>query len=88
MGASLLALTKSIYYLVKKGIQRNMTRRDEKRIGAGREKSPSFAKVTNIGEQIIVIYIWKIDGKGYICLEIQASFDNDLYRLRVISHLH
>ena len=33
------------------------------------------------------MYISKIDGKGYICLENQAFFDNDLYRLRVISHL-
>ena len=37
--------------------------------------------------QIIVINIWKIDGKGYICFENQTSFDNDLCRLRVISHL-
>ena len=36
---------------------------------------------------MIVIYISKIDGKRYICLENQAFFDNDLYRLRVISHL-
>ena len=44
--------------------------------------------INNIGEQIIVIYIWKMDGKGYICLENQASFNNDLCRLCVISHLH
>ena len=28
--------------------------------------------MSNIGEQIIVIYIWKINGKGYIYLENQA----------------
>ena len=54
-----------------------MNRRGEKRVGAVRETSPSFAKITRerisyIGEQIIVIYIWKIDGKGYIYLENQA----------------
>ena len=55
-------------YLVKNSIQRNMNRRGEKRVGSGREKSLSF----NIGEQTIVICIWKIDGKGYICLENQT----------------
>ena len=30
----------------KNTIQRNMNRRGEKRVGAGREKSPSFAKIT------------------------------------------
>ena len=44
--------------------------------------------INNIGEQIIVIYIWKFDGKGYACLENQAFFGYDLCRLRVISHLH
>ena len=33
-------------YLVKNRIQRNMNRRGEKRLGAGREKSPSFTKIT------------------------------------------
>ena len=33
-------------YLVKNSIQRNMNRRGEKRVGALREKSPSFAKIT------------------------------------------
>ena len=36
-------------YLVKNSIQqvqRNMNRRGEKRVGAGREKSPSFTKIT------------------------------------------
>ena len=33
-------------YLVKNRIQRNMNRRGEKRVGAGREKSPSFTKIT------------------------------------------
>ena len=28
--------------------------------------------ISNIGEQIIIIYIWKIDGKGYTYLENQA----------------
>ena len=53
-----------------------MNRRGEKRVGAGREKSPSFTKITKemnqlplIGEQIIFIYgksmekvtyVWKI----------------------------
>ena len=54
-----------------------MNRRGEKRVGAVQEKSPSPIKITrerisNIGEQIMVIYIWKIDGKGYIYLEYQA----------------
>ena len=65
-------------YLVKNSIQRNMNGRGEKRVGARREKSPSFTKikfkkwVNNIWVQIIVIYIWKTDGKGHICLENQA----------------
>ena len=65
-------------YLAKNSIQRNMNRRREKRVGSGRGKSLSFTKITseinqfNIGEQIIVICIWKIDGKGYICLENQV----------------
>ena len=33
-------------YLVKNSIQRNMNRRDEKRVGAGRKKSLSFTKIT------------------------------------------
>ena len=33
-------------YLVKNSIQKNMNRRDEKRVGAGREKSLSFTKIT------------------------------------------
>ena len=33
-------------YLAKSSIQRNMNRRGEKRLGAGREKSPSFTKIT------------------------------------------
>ena len=33
-------------YLVKNSIQRNMNRRGEKRVGAGREKLPSFTKIT------------------------------------------
>ena len=42
-----------------------MNRRGEKRVGAVQEKSPSPIKITrerisNIGEQILVIYIWKI----------------------------
>ena len=73
-------------------MQRNMNRRGERCVSSGWEKSSSFAKeqkkcINNIGEQIIVINIWKIDGKGYICFENQTSFDNDLCRLRVISHL-
>ena len=83
-------------YLVKNCIQRNMNRRGEKRVGAVREISPSFAKITrerisNIGEQIIAIYIWKIDGKGYIYLENQAFSSLNLwqwFRLRAISHLY
>ena len=35
-----------LHYLVKNSIQRNMNRRGEKHIGAGREKSPSFTKIT------------------------------------------
>ena len=54
-----------------------MNRRGEKRVGAVGGKSPSPIKITrerisNIGEQIMVIYIWNIDGKGYIYLENQA----------------
>ena len=33
-------------YLVKNSIQRNMKRRGEKRVGAEREKSLSFTKIT------------------------------------------
>ena len=55
-------------YLAKNSIQRNMKRRGEKHVGTRREKSPSITKITrewinNIAEQIIVIYIWKIDGE-------------------------
>ena len=61
-----------------------MNRRGEKRVGAGGgggggKKSLSFTKITreikrmnNIGELIIFICIWKVDGKGYMCLENQA----------------
>ena len=58
--------------------------------GINRLHLPKYQKkwISNIGGQIIVIYIWKIDGNGYICLEKQAFFDNDLCRLRVISHLY
>ena len=34
------------YHLVKNSIQKNMNRRGEKRVGAGREKSLSFTKMT------------------------------------------
>ena len=85
-----------LLYLVKHNIQRNSKRRGGKRICAGREKSPSFTKITrkwisNISEQIIAIYIWKIDGKGYINLENQAFSTLNLrqcFRLRVISHVY
>ena len=33
-------------YLVENSYQRNMKKRGEKRVGAGREKSPSFTKIT------------------------------------------
>ena len=33
-------------YLVKNSIQTNMNRRGEKRVGAERDKSPSFTKIT------------------------------------------
>ena len=33
-------------YLVKNSIQRNVNRSGERRVGAGREKSPSFTKIT------------------------------------------
>ena len=64
-------------YLVKKSIQKNVNRKGEKRVGAGREKSPSFTKktremISNIDEQIIVIFIWKMNGIVYIYLENQA----------------
>ena len=53
-----------------------MNRRGEKRVGAGWEKPPSFTKISRKmnqhGEQIIVIYIWNIDRKGYMHLENQA----------------
>ena len=84
-------------YLVKNSIQRNMNRRGEKRVGAWREKSLSFTKtekekwISNIGEQIIVIYIWKIDEKGHVYLENQASSTLNLrrwFRLCAISHLY
>ena len=44
--------------------------------------------ITSVSNKMIVIYIWKIDGKGYICLEKQDFFDNDLCRFRVIFHLY
>ena len=88
-------------YLVKNSIQRKMNRRGEKHIGAGREKSPSFTKITrenkwikNNGEQIIVIkfiYIWTINQKVYTYLENQASSTLKLrqwFRLCLISHLY
>ena len=34
------------YYIWLKTVSRKMKRRGEKRVGAGREKSPSFAKIT------------------------------------------
>ena len=51
-----------------------MKKRGEKRVGAGREKSPLFNKITKEMKQANNRYmcIWKIDGKGYICLENQA----------------
>ena len=61
-------------YLVKNSIQRNTNRRGEKRVGAGRAKSPSFTKITKEMNQ----QHWRAnnrlislenDGKGYICLE-------------------
>ena len=39
-------------YLVKNSIQRNMNRRGEKRAGSGREKSPSFTKITRLINQL------------------------------------
>ena len=99
---SFLANLYSSYYIILSSlvnnsiVQRNMNRRGEKRVGAVREKSPSPIKITrerisNIGEQIMVIYIWKIDGKGYIYLEYQAFSTLNLrqwFRLRAISHLY
>ena len=55
-----------------------MKRRSEKRVGAGWEKSPSFAKITKEMNQLYwqannrYMFLSKIDGKGYICLENQA----------------
>ena len=39
--------------------------------------------MSNIGQQIIVIYIWKIDGKGYIYLENQAFSTMNLRQLMI-----
>ena len=39
-----------IMYLVKNSIQRNVNRRREKRVGARREKSLSFTKITSRNE--------------------------------------
>ena len=55
-------------YSAQNSIQRNMKRRGEKHVGTGREKSPSITNITrgwinNIAEQIIVIYIWKVNGQ-------------------------
>ena len=58
--------------LVKNSIQRNMNRGGGKRVGAGWKKSHPFTKITTEMNQIIIIYIWKIDGKGYMCSENQA----------------
>ena len=53
-----------------------MNRRGGKRVGAGREKSLSFTKITKEMNQehwqANNRCIWKISGKGYICLENQA----------------
>ena len=40
-------------YLVKNSIQRNVNRRGEKRVGAGREKSPSFTKITRAKDRLL-----------------------------------
>ena len=55
-------------YLTYNSIQRNIKRRGEKHVGTRREKSPSITNITrgwinNIAEQIIVIYIWKVNGQ-------------------------
>ena len=57
-------------YLVKHSTQRNIKRGGGKRVGAGREKSPSCTKITreiinNTAEQIVITNIWKIDGERY-----------------------
>ena len=39
-------MTLFLTYLVKNSIQRNINRRGKKRVCAGREKSPSFTKIT------------------------------------------
>ena len=51
-------------YLVKNSIQKNMNRRGEKRVGAGREKSLSFTKITKEINQ----WHWKGNNR-YIYLE-------------------
>ena len=57
-------------YLVKHSIQRNIKRGGGKRVGAGREKSPSCRRkqakwINNTAEQIVITNIWKIDGERY-----------------------
>ena len=54
-----------------------MNRSGQKRVGARQEKLPLFTKITRemnqlkIDEQIIAIYIWKINGGSYIFLYIK-----------------
>ena len=56
-----------------------MKRRGEKRVGARAgeiafiyQNNKRNESITLASKIIIVIYIWKIDGKGYMCLENQA----------------
>ena len=63
-------------YLVKNSIQRNMNRRGEKCVSAGREKLHSFTKITRemnkkrwANNHICFEYRWE---KGYMYLENQA----------------
>ena len=68
---------------VSKG-RRGGKRRGGKREGAGRKKSPALTKITreidkkkkNLGEQITIIYVWKIafsqSGKRFVRRESQS----------------
>ena len=70
--------------------ERSKIRRSEKRLGTEREKSPSITKIrrvriNNIAEQIIVIYILKINGErlhifrkwGFLDFETSGDTDSD-----------
>ena len=69
-------LQRFFYHILLKTVSKGTWKTCRHGVGAGREKSPSLTiRIDNIAEQIIVIYIWEIDGERFHIFGKSNFFD-------------